>query len=188
MKHLGNLIPKFGVSYCLLRARVLTFYFCNHPLISPTNSQELPMHQLVFSYLAMHGLQGEQKERNHLEILVLSHISDPSSTTVTGQPLHILLPHNTVYFGSNSLRMAKGHQQRDGVRSRSTFAYGLPCHRAVIPCHTKRRPTRSPHIASSTRWLPTGEITVGSIYDIILDNLPVQPSKITSILLKPQYF
>ena len=67
------------------------------------------MHQLVFSHLAKHGLQGEQKERNHLEFLFLTF-------QIGDQPLsqnHCTSYCLTVLVWSNSLWMARKDTKKE---------------------------------------------------------------------------
>ena len=60
---------------------MFTFFFCNPPLISRLVHKSYPCTSLYFSHLALHGLQREEKEENHLEFLFLTFLigSQPPS-------------------------------------------------------------------------------------------------------------
>ena len=68
------------------------------------------MHQLVFSHLAKHGLQGEKKERNHLEFLFLTF---PIGDQPLSQDNHCTSYCLTVLVWSNSLWMARKDSKKE---------------------------------------------------------------------------
>ena len=159
-----------GGSCCLVHVstwwcRNFTFVII---LISQASSQKLPRNLLIIICLVKDFPPGNkpaaEEEGEEPSWVFSSHISNRHGpTSTTEHPTNI----SDTCVCPTHFVLTKGHQQ-NRVRSRSAFAYGLACHRVVIPCHT-RDPTRSPdhhRMPSSTLWLPTREITVGSFYMI----------------------